>query len=170
MINLAYFFTALIIMIIVFIIDALSHQQENRKVSVLVHAIGLPVLLISMFVLAYLEFNFSLFIIPGAILIVAGLVIAYKGSVEIRKHFLRAKGVYKKGLYSKIRHPIYLGLIISFLGAALLVYSLLFLIYILASILMIIWFVIYEEKHLIKRFGKEYLNYKKQTGMLLPRK
>lgn len=170
MANLTYFFIALGILIIFGILDGISHQKFSKKATTLVHAIGLPIFLISMFVLAYLEFNLSVFIVPGLIIVVIGLIIAYKGTIEIKKHFLKASSVYKKGIYSKIRHPIYLGLIISLLGFFLVVYSLVFFIYIIAIIMMLLWFIYYEEKHLIKRFGKQYLNYKKQTSMFIPLK
>lgn len=170
MTNLAYFFIALIIMIIVLIIDAFSHQQKNKKLSIVIHIIGLPVLLISMIVLAYLEFNLSLFIVPGAILIIIGLVFFRAGLAEIGENLRIAKKVYSKGIYSRVRHPIYSGLILACLGLALVVYSVLFFVYVVVLILMLVIIALYEEKHLIKRFGKAYLNYKKETGMFIPLK
>lgn len=155
-------------MIIFFIIDGISHQKFRRKAGIAVHVVGIPIWLISMFILSVQEFKFSLLIYPGILLILIGLFIAFKGFHEIWENLLRAKGVYRKGLYSKVRHPVYLGLIIAMLGLVLLVYSLLFFIYAIATILMIFWLAYYEEKHLIKRFGKRFLNYKKEVPMLLP--
>jgi protein-S-isoprenylcysteine O-methyltransferase Ste14 len=74
-----------------------------------------------------------------------------------------------EGLLKHVRHPLYSGSIVLLLG---------FLIYIpnvgnLISVsLMIVYFIIgirFEEKKLIKQFGKDYEDYKKSTPMLVPR-
>ncbi len=74
-----------------------------------------------------------------------------------------------EGLYSKIRHPQYLGGILAHIGITFLLsafYSLLatpliiFLIYLLA------W---KEEKELIREFGDEYIKYRERVPMFIPR-
>ncbi len=167
--NLFYFLFALIILAVFSVLDLFSHQKFSRKASLIFHLIGIPVLGVSILILIIYEFKFSFFIYPGIILVILGLCVAYKGSAEIKKHFLRAKAVYTKGMYSKIRHPFYSGLILSLMGLSLAIYSLYFLIYAVVAVIMLFWMAYYEEKHLIKRFGKEYLNYKKETGMFLPK-
>ena len=73
------------------------------------------------------------------------------------------------GIYSKIRHPQYLGAILSHIGISILLssfYSLLttpliiFLIYIMS------W---KEEKELLNEFGQGYENYRRSVPMLIPR-
>ena len=72
------------------------------------------------------------------------------------------------GVFSIVRHPIYLGSILLYLG---------FIILSLSLLSTLVWFIIiifyymisrYEEKLLIQRFGSVYEEYKKKVPMLLP--
>ncbi|HUS50490.1 MAG TPA: methyltransferase [Candidatus Paceibacterota bacterium] len=167
--NIFYFIFATLIMIILFIIDGISHQKFKPKNNKLFHAIMIPILLASMAILAIKEINLSILIYPGVILIFLGLYLSFFGLKEIKGNLVKAKRVYDKGIYSKIRHPIYSGLIVSLFGFSLIINSLLFFIYSFLTILMFIWIAFYEEKHLIRRFKKNYEEYKKKTGMFIPR-
>jgi protein-S-isoprenylcysteine O-methyltransferase Ste14 len=72
------------------------------------------------------------------------------------------------GVFSIVRHPIYLSLILLYLGFILLSLSLLS---VLVWILIIVFYYMisrYEEKLLIQRFGSAYEEYKKKVPMLLP--
>ena len=74
-----------------------------------------------------------------------------------------------EGIYSKVRHPFYLSVLILFLGIAVIswnIYGLLF--YILAIIAFIIR-IKKEESELIIKFGAKYEEYKEKTPMLLPK-
>jgi len=74
------------------------------------------------------------------------------------------------GIYKYIRHPQILGSVPLFLIICLLINSLFLLIWITCLMMVIIPIVIhFEEKDLIKRFGKEYIDYKKKTGALIPK-
>src|SRR5690348_9489528 len=69
-------------------------------------------------------------------------------------------------LYKLMRHPIYVGWLIIFWSAptmtvAHLVFAVVTTIYILAAIQL-------EERDLIRQFGKDYVDYKKRTPMLVP--
>ena len=68
--------------------------------------------------------------------------------------------------YKFVRHPIYLGFIISFWATTLLTIG-----HLVFSILMTIYIYIgatFEERNLVKTFGDEYRNYQKNTGMIFP--
>ena len=169
MTNLIYFFIALGILIVFGILDAISHQRFVKKANIIFHIAGISILLVSIFILAFLEFKLSYFIFVGILAIIFGLVIAYKGLAEIKENFWEAKKVLKNKIYSKVRHPVYSGLIIFMLGFSLVVYSVFFLIYSLVAIIILILLSVYEEKHLVRKFGKTYINYKKETGMFLPK-
>ncbi len=81
----------------------------------------------------------------------------------------RPEKVISTGVYSKIRHPQYFGTISSHLGISFLFssfYSILLTPLIIVIIYLISW---KEEKELIREFGKEYENYKKNVPMLIPR-
>ncbi len=75
-------------------------------------------------------------------------------------------GFRKPLLYRIVRHPLLLGLLIAFWAAPLMtVGHLLFALGMTAYILLGIQF---EERDLVRRFGKEYQDYRRQTGMLIP--
>lgn len=88
------------------------------------------------------------------------------GRIQLGKYFSArpmAKGLVTKGLYSKIRNPIYVFSSLSILGAILPSRSLLQ--YFLFIILLIVQTVRSrkEEKVLRKKFGKKYLQYRSRT-------
>ena len=81
----------------------------------------------------------------------------------------RAKKIVAKGIYSRVRHPQYLGGLLAHVGISFLLsawYSLLstplmtLLVYLISK---------KEEEELIKEFGKEYEDYKKRVPMFLPK-
>ncbi|MHA2061136.1 MAG: methyltransferase family protein [Candidatus Sifarchaeia archaeon] len=81
----------------------------------------------------------------------------------------RTEKIVTKGVYSVIRHPQYLGGLFAHVGISFLLsawYSLLvtplmiFLVYLLSC---------KEEEELVREFGKEYEDYKKNVPMLLPK-
>ena len=101
------------------------------------------------------------------ILVISGLL-AWAGLKIVFGEIREEPQVITIGVFSIVRHPIYLGSILLYLGFILLSLSLL-------SIL--VWFVIiifyymisrYEEKLLTQRFGSIYEEYKKKVPMLLP--
>jgi protein-S-isoprenylcysteine O-methyltransferase Ste14 len=81
----------------------------------------------------------------------------------------RPTKIVKTGVYSIVRHPQYLGGLLAHIGFSFLLSGL----YSLFSTPLIITLVYSisrkEESELTREFGKEYLNYKKKTPMLLPR-
>lgn len=80
----------------------------------------------------------------------------------------RAERVATTGVYSIVRHPQYLGGILSHIGFSFLLsglYSLLVTPLVIALIYTISW---KEENELTKEFGQEYAAYKKKVPMLIP--
>ena len=73
------------------------------------------------------------------------------------------------GIYSTVRHPQYFGWILAHIGISILLsvwYSMLFTPVLIALIYLISK---KEEDELVKEFGTEYLDYKKEVPMLIPR-
>jgi protein-S-isoprenylcysteine O-methyltransferase Ste14 len=111
----------------------------------------------------------------GAVLLIGGTALASIGSKQLMQTDLSGvKGIPDKiirtGLYSRIRHPINLGLLCVFIGWYSLfsgLYAYLFLI-LLAVLLILETF--WEEKNLIKEFGDEYVEYQREVGMFFPRR
>ncbi|MDO8564323.1 MAG: isoprenylcysteine carboxylmethyltransferase family protein [Nanoarchaeota archaeon] len=95
-----------------------------------------------------------------------GLMIWWTASITLGKSFSitpKASELIQTGIYSKIRHPIYVGFSITGIGLAILTHSNLL---ILLSILAVLSSFIranLEEKKLVEKFGEKYLNYKKST-------
>ena len=75
-----------------------------------------------------------------------------------------------KGLYRYVRNPMILGVLTVLLGEALCLWSQNILIWALSFfVINTIYFIIYEEPDLEKRFGEEYCRYKKHVWRWLPR-
>ncbi len=113
--------------------------------------------------------------IPGVFMGLLGAVIALMASRVISVSTVadmrtdRKAELITDGIYSRIRHPLYL--------ATVLVFSAIALIYpyppvIVFSLCMILYTLIgayFEEQKLVLHYGNEYLEYKKQAGFILPR-
>ena len=78
--------------------------------------------------------------------------------------------IIEKGVFKIVRHPVYLGSILLYLGLIILTCSIASAI--LWIIIVIFYYYIskYEEKLLLKEFGEEYENYRKRVPMLIPMK
>lgn len=75
----------------------------------------------------------------------------------------------KTGLYQWIRHPMYTALLLFYAGTSLTSANWIVLVPNFASILIMLTRIRKEEEMLIKKFGQEYLDYREQTGTLLPK-
>ena len=167
--NILAFLTASIIFILFTFIDAKSHQKFNKRQSLVFHVIGLTLIFLLSGWFFISVFKLTIFIIPGLILILIGSLIIIKSYGKIKKDFLRAGKIQITGLYSKVRHPMYMGIIIFLAGLSLVSYSLYFLAYAFIISLCLIWMAKIEEKHMARRFWQNYENYKKQVPMLVPK-
>ena len=105
----------------------------------------------------------------ATLVLLAGWYLARRGMKAVFGTKREQPEVISTGVYSIVRHPIYTGAILFYLGSTIITLS-------LASagfITVIIGFYYaiskYEERILTEAFGNDYLEYKKKTGMLLPR-
>lgn len=74
------------------------------------------------------------------------------------------------GVYHWVRHPLYSDGLMLFGGAVLVSGNWFMGLFLAISIIALNAYVIpKEEKHLIKKFGEEYLNYMQRTGKLIPK-
>lgn len=74
-----------------------------------------------------------------------------------------------EGIYSRVRHPFYLSILVLFLGVAVVSWNLYgFLFFILFTLGLIIR-IKKEESELILKFGEKYKEYMKKTPMLVPK-
>jgi protein-S-isoprenylcysteine O-methyltransferase Ste14 len=120
--------------------------------------------------------TFLLDIIPDYLrMVVAGLVLIAgwymaRGGMKAVFGTERDKpAVIDTGVFRIVRHPIYLGAILFYLGASLITMSIASALFILVIIGFYTFIGRYEERILTEEFGQDYLEYKKKTGMLIPR-
>ena len=105
----------------------------------------------------------------AAVVLIAGWYLARTGMKAVFGTKRNAPGVIRTGAFRIVRHPIYTGAILFYLGATVISMS-------IASaafwILIIIFYILiarYEERILAEKFGEDYINYKKNVGMLFPK-
>ncbi len=107
--------------------------------------------------------------ISNHVAISLGLLIGLTGfvlfiwSAITKKGFEELDHLVKKGIYSKIRNPMYLGIMLIHIGFPIAAKSLLTLISAIIWIPLIFVWKYMEEKGLEKKFGMEYSEYKKRT-------
>lgn len=107
----------------------------------------------------------------GVILLFIGLIIRFFAVKQMKQNFSVdtnriPKTFCSNGLFGIVRHPCYAGSVIALAGIAILSVE------IAVSIIAILFFIaraINEEQILTTIFGKQYLEYKKKTGMFFPR-
>ena len=111
----------------------------------------------------------------GLSLIILGLIIRWVAILKLKSMFTvdvsiqQNHKIVKLGIYKTIRHPAYLGSLLSFLGLGLAFVNWVSLIIIFVPILIsFINRIQVEEKVLINEFGEEYLNYSNNTYRLFP--
>lgn len=123
-----------------------------------------------------ITFHFGIFMVIGLILMAAGLFVLIMinfAFVRIGKGTLAPWSPTKKlvttGLYRYVRNPMILGVLtiltgesIAFLSLKILVWTVIF------FFIHKIYFVVYEEKDLEKKFGDEYREYKKNVPRWIP--
>jgi protein-S-isoprenylcysteine O-methyltransferase Ste14 len=106
------------------------------------------------------------FLLPGAWLGIKG--VSEMGLKAAETH--RADRVISTGVYSQVRHPQYLGAILSHVGASFL-FSAYYSVLVTPLVILINWILCWkEERELIKQFGDDYRDYQRRVRMLLPRR
>ena len=82
----------------------------------------------------------------------------------------KSKNVVREGVYGIIRHPMYAGMYFIFLGFIFLTLSLISLLpCIISFIIMDKISTRYEEGKLIKKYGKDYIKYRREVGKWFPK-
>jgi len=120
----------------------------------------------------YLWVNFlepDLLKITGLAVNLLGLIMWWTGKLTLAKNWNVGFGKPKitklvtHGIYSKIRHPMYWGINLTFIGLTLIYSEIWFMV--LSTIIIIYFFVRMrrENKYLLATIGKEYQNYKRNT-------
>ncbi|MFH0701316.1 MAG: isoprenylcysteine carboxylmethyltransferase family protein [Candidatus Woesearchaeota archaeon] len=104
----------------------------------------------------------------GAILIFFGLVFFFLSAYQLHRNFNSEK-LQTKGAYAFMRHPIYGTWIVFIVPGLVLIFP-----YLLGITIPFVMYGIFrllivkEEKYLLKRFGKKYLEYSKKVHRVFP--
>lgn len=129
----------------------------------------------------YIENNISikhiLAFVTGIILICTGLyilVLTISTFIRIGKGTLApwspSKKMIVQGIYGYVRNPMIAGVLIVLAGESIAILSLnIFLEAVIFFIINNIWFFLYEEPDLKRRFGNEYQEYKRNVPRWIPR-
>jgi len=106
----------------------------------------------------------ALTLAPALILFKSGHVVISGG-----KHSAPPDSLVTTGAFHYVRHPLYLGCLLVYLGLTAATASLLSLAVLVIIFCFYNFIATYEEDFLEKRFGESYLAYKRQTGKWLPK-
>jgi len=104
----------------------------------------------------------------GVIILICSLFLKTKSTKMVFGMRAEKPEVIVSNIYKKVRHPMYLSLLLFYLSIIIFIYSLpLFLVYI-PIVLFYNYIAKYEEKLLVKRFGDDYRQYMKKVKRWIP--
>lgn len=112
-----------------------------------------------------LPFN-EFFTILGVVFFICGLFIHYLSHKVHKQAHSKTEHIEKivtTGIYSKIRHPGYLGLILGYFGIAFGFVNLIPIIIAATLSILLVLTALREEKYLLNKFGKEYEEYMRRV-------
>jgi protein-S-isoprenylcysteine O-methyltransferase Ste14 len=123
--------------------------------------------------------NFSSFLsnyIPLLIRIIISAIIFFfsgylaKSGLKIVFGEIREESyVIRKGIFNRVRHPIYLGSVLFYLGLLILTLSIISAVFWIIIIVFYNYISKYEERILLQEFGHDYEQYMKEVPMWIPR-
>ena len=102
-------------------------------------------------------------------LILVGLYMAFEGIHMVFSEYTEQPRMVTSGLFSLMRHPVYLGALIIYVGLLVLILSPLAFLAFLGAILLYNWLALDEERRMQIVFGDQYKSYCQQTPRWLPR-
>ena len=117
----------------------------------------------------YLNFPIAIRISLGAIILIMGFILARKSMGIIFGTKREKPEVVHDKIYDKVRHPMYLGALLFYLGITVLMFSLPLLLIFTAIFIFYNFIAQHEEKLLIKQFGDEYSQYMKRVRRWIPK-
>ncbi len=140
--------------------------MKDYKLRIILALILLSILIITIFFKNQFYSPEYLRII-GFIICTIGVIFIIAGILTLGEYFttsITPKGLVTTGIYSKIRHPMFIGAILVYIGIVVIFQSIIgFLLVIFILIPFFIYTAIKEEKILSEKFKTEYTDYKKKT-------
>ena len=105
----------------------------------------------------------------SVIILVSAWYLSKKGLKIVFGETREEPAVIRKGVFNIVRHPIYVGEILLYLGLLVLTFSLISAGVWILTIIFLYFISKHEEKLLLVQFGEEYEKYMNEVPMLLPR-
>jgi protein-S-isoprenylcysteine O-methyltransferase Ste14 len=105
----------------------------------------------------------------AGVILVAGWYLARRGMKMVFGTVHEKPEVFKTGVFRIVRHPIYTGALLFYLGSICITLSIASAAFWLVIVAYYYLISRYEEKILLEAFGEEYAAYKRETGMLFPK-
>jgi protein-S-isoprenylcysteine O-methyltransferase Ste14 len=131
--------------------------------------LGADIFFIELNELEYLNIPKWIYIPIGSIILILGFILARK-SMGIIFGTKRGKPeVVHDKIYNKVRHPMYLGALLFYLGVSVLMYSLSLFFMFVIIFLFYNFIAKHEEKLLIDQFGDSYVDYMKKVRRWIPK-
>ena len=155
--------------------DTVKNRGDKR--SLLLLWVVIPVFLgIGMFIPLYHIWQvIDLPVMAGIVVAIIGFIIRWTAIVQLGKLFTVDVSIANRhtlkssGLYKRVRHPSYSGLLLIIAGIAFCLNNLFSLVVILVPVFLAINYRIrIEEKILMEEFGEQYANYKKRVASIIP--
>jgi protein-S-isoprenylcysteine O-methyltransferase Ste14 len=114
-------------------------------------------------------FPFAIRVVLGVVFLVLSAYLASTGLIIVFGAGRRNTGVIREGVFSVVRHPIYLGEILLYLGLLIIRMSVAATIVWLLAIGFLHYISRHEERLLLARFGTDYAQYMREVPMWIPR-
>ena len=92
----------------------------------------------------------------------------FRSGHVVVSHEHRPTDIISTGAFRYVRHPLYLGCILFYVGLAVSTLSLFSLALVVLNFVFYNYIASYEEKLLVQKFGDRYSNYKRTTGKWIP--
>lgn len=151
-----------------FIINNVKAKEGFYRLPIIIQKVYVLLFVLPLFISPFLtDVTFS----ESYIIKVIGIILSLVGILFILFSFLKIgvipsiskSGLITTGMYRIVRHPIYSGTLILFIGLILLNFSVLSFLYFPISILLYWIMTYFEEKDLKRMFGEEYILYKQKV-------
>jgi len=148
------------------IIESLDKNMKDYTLRIFLALILLLILIVTIFFRN--QFNMPEYVHAlGFIICTVGVIFIIAAILTLGKYFttsINPKGLVTTGIYSKIRHPMFTGAILVYIGIVVIFQSIIgFLLVLFILLPFFIYSAIEEEKILSEKFKDKYLAYKKKT-------
>jgi len=148
---------------------------KSRDYTFYLIYIGYIALFVNAIISILKEEYIFLLTLPGFTLILLSMYINFVARRDLARHWSpfaaseKGQKLIRDGIYSKVRHPIYLSGLVLSLGFALIAGNLYGLLFFILSLVAFVIRMKKEERELITKFGEEYKEYVKETSLLIPK-